>query len=140
MNKYKTFLSWMLVTNILYIIFNCASRKVVSTSSDLLMIIYDIAVVIGVVCLITVYISKTVSLKEILQNHYKLLAIVFIMLSALDIINQKYVLSNSYIHSYLSNISYETFKTVELFVYNNLRISIIYIIILFLNQKNKKIN
>ena len=77
MNKYKNFLSWILITNILYIISRYISAKVVSTSNEMLMIVYDVLITIGILYIIYICISKTVPLKKILQKHYKLFIIVF---------------------------------------------------------------
>ena len=119
MNKYKNFLSWILITNILYIISRYISAKVVSTSNEMLMIVYDVLITIGILYIIYICISKTVPLKKILQKHYKLFIIVFIALLIIDNIIGKNILSNPYVYI------------------NNLRISIVYVLILFLNQKTK---
>lgn len=121
MNKYKNFLSWILITNILYIISRYISAKVVSTSNEMLMIVYDVLITIGILYIIYICISKTVPLKKILQKHYKLFIIVFIALLIIDNIIGKNILSNPYVY----------------IIYNNLRISIVYVLILFLNQKTK---
>lgn len=121
MNKYKNFLSWILITNILYIISRYISAKVVSTSNEMLMIVYDDLITIGILYIIYICISKTVPLKKILQKHYKLFIIVFIALLIIDNIIGKNILSNPYVY----------------IIYNNLRISIVYVLILFLNQKTK---
>lgn len=121
MNKYKNFLSWILITNILYIISRYISAKVVSTSNEMLMIVYDVLITIGILYIIYICISKTVPLKKILQKHYKLFIIVFIALLIIDNIIGKNILSNPYVY----------------IIYNNLRISIVYVLILFLNQKIK---
>lgn len=121
MNKYKNFFSWILITNILYIISRYISAKVVSTSNEMLMIVYDVLITIGILYIIYICISKTVPLKKILQKHYKLFIIVFIALLIIDNIIGKNILSNPYVY----------------IIYNNLRISIVYVLILFLNQKTK---
>ena len=121
MNKYKNFLSWILITNILYIISRYISAKVVSTSNEMLMIVYDVLITIGILYIIYICISKTVPLKKILQKDYKLFIIVFIALLIIDNIIGKNILSNPYVY----------------IIYNNLRISIVYVLILFLNQKTK---
>lgn len=121
MNKYKNFLSWILITNILYIISRYISAKVVSTSNEMLMIVYDVLITIGILYIIYICISKTVPLKKILQKHYKLFIIVFIALLIIDNIIGKNILSNPYVY----------------IIYSNLRISIVYVLILFLNQKTK---
>lgn len=137
MNKYKNFLSWILITNILYIISNYISTKVVSASNGVLMIVYDILITIGILYIIYRYISKTVPLKKILQKHYKLFIIVFIVLLITDNVIKKYILTNPYLYIQTSSIPYETLQIIGKFIYNNLQISLIYILILFLNQKMK---
>ena len=85
------------------------------------MIVYDVLITIGILYIIYICISKTVPLKKILQKHYKLFIIVFIALLIIDNIIGKNILSNPYVY----------------IIYNNLRISIVYVLILFLNQKTK---
>ena len=51
-NKFKTFASWMAMTNILYIISVYVGNKIIASSNDLFMILYDVVVTIGILCII----------------------------------------------------------------------------------------
>jgi hypothetical protein len=138
MKNIKTFLLWMLLTDILYIICNYITRKVIYISNQsIILILYDIAVSVGVLWIIYLYISKTIPLKEILQKHYKLFTFVSILLGIGYQVVAKYILYNPYVCDHLLKMPYDTYQIIAKFLYGNLQISIVYIILLYLAFKGQ---
>ena len=130
MNKLKTFASWMVMTNILYIISVYVGNKIIASSNDLFMILYDVVVTIGILCIIYMYISKTIAVEKILKAHYKMFLFLLIVLIIFNKSIQKFILYNPAIYNAISWMPYETFHIIVKFISANLQLGIIYILFL----------
>lgn len=128
-SKFKTFLLWLLLTNLLYIASNYISSKIIPIENQYFLILYDIVITIGILYILCLCISKSIPLKKILQRYNKLFILIFVLLIALNTFIEKYV------YNHLSLISYDTYQIVAKFLISNLQVSILYIILLLLAQK-----
>lgn len=122
--KFKTFLLWMLLTNILYILSNYISSKVIHIQNPYFLILYDIAITVGILSILYFCINKAIPLKVILQKHYKLLLIIFLILVVFNNLIEKYMFATPY-------------QALIKFLLSNLQISIIYITLLLLTPKKQ---